>query len=415
MTTDAAARRARLLPGPVDAALGALCLLLVGALAMLTPAFTDYEAEIEPSLHAFLAGHLHEALTRLPIYGGSVVAELPAAWLGQTLGGDLWMYRLAALPGAFLMVWLGVLAARWLRAGGRPRMEQLGAVVLICASPCISRAWTAGHHEEILVAGLAAGGLAVLASAGDAEDRRRLVLGAALLGAACGGKLWPLLLVPVALAATRRRSDAVIVLVATLGAAALVVAPAAVAQLGTFRTGVAGLGNNIFAPANAWWFLGRHNPNWVDPDSAAGAKALIGTSYRLGPGIVAHAHELMLALAAVLSAAWWRLASRSGVRGHERIASLLFLAAAVVWWRGLLDPWFQPYYLSAALILWTLADARRGRFPVIAGIAWLLLWLTYGPSNITQGWSQDAVSAVGLAWTLPIGLWSTVRALRSAG
>lgn len=415
LVLDATRGRIRLAAGTVDALAAAACLLLVGALTMLTPAFTDYEAEIEPALRAFMAGDLQAAFTRLPVYGGSVLAEVPFAGLGHAIGGDLWMYRLAAIPGAALMIWLATLAARWLRHAGRPRTEQLGAVALIAASPCISRAWTAGHHEEILVAGLAAGGFVLLTSARAQVDRRQLIVGAALLGAACGGKLWPLLLVPVALAATRRRGDAALVLGVTLTTAAVVVAPAMVAQLTSFRAGVAGLGDQIFSTANAWWFFGARNPNWIDPDSAAGAARMAEASYRLGPGIVAYAHELMLALSTVLAAAWWWRAARSGLAGRERAASLLLLAGAVVWWRGLLDPWFQAYYLAAALALWTLADARRGRFPVAAGIAWVLLWLTYGPSAVTTAWSQDAVSAVGLAWTLPLGVWSTVRALRSAG
>lgn len=415
LVLDATRGRVRFAAAAVDALVAATCLLLIGALTMLTPAFTDYEAEIEPALRAFVGGDLHGGFTRLPVYGGSVIVELPFAWFGHGVGGDLWMYRLAAIPGAALMIWLALFAARWLREGGRPRTEQLGAVALIAASPCISRAWTAGHHEEILVAALAAGGLVLLSGARDSVDRRQLIVGAALLGAACGGKLWPLLLLPVALASTRRRRDAAIVLSVALGTAAIVLAPAMVAQMTSFRAGVAGLGDQIFSTANAWWFLGARNPNWVDPESAAGAAKLAEVSYRLGPGIVAYAHEIMLALSAALAAAWWWRASRSTISAHERAASLLLLAGAVVWWRGLLDPWFQPYYLAAALALWTLADARRGRFPVGASIAWLLLWLTYGPSNVTTGWSQDAVSAVGLAWTLPLGVWSTVRALRSAG
>lgn len=415
LVLDATRQRVRLAAAAVDALVAAVCLVLVGALTMLTPAFTDYEAEVEPALRAFVSGDFSTGFTKLPVYGGSVLAELPFAWLGHGVGGDLWMYRLAAIPGAALMIWLATLAARWLREGGRPRSEQLAAVALIAASPAISRAWTAGHHEEILVAGLAAAGFAVLTSGRAAADRRQLVLGAALLGAACGGKLWPLLLLPVALAATRRRGDAVLVLGVTLGTAALVLAPAMAAQMTSFRAGVAGLGDQLFSTANAWWFLGGRNPNWVDPDSAAGAAQMAELSYRLRPGIVVYAHEIMLALATVLSALWWWRAGRAEHSAAERAASLLLLAGAVVWWRGLLDPWFQPYYLAAALALWTLADARRGRFPVAAGIAWLLLWLTYGPSSVTTSWSQDAVSAVGLAWTLPLGVWSTARALRSAG
>ncbi len=99
----------------------------------------------------------------------------------------------------------------------------------------------------------------------------------------------------------------------------------------------------------------------------------------------------------------------------DRTASLLLLVASVVWWRALLDGWFQPYYLTTALAALALADARRGRMPVAAAIAWSAMWIFNGQGSLTVNWSPDLISAVTLAWAVPVGVWSTVRALRSAG
>jgi hypothetical protein len=64
-----------------------------------TPAFTDYETEIEPAAQALRAGHLHDFLALLPAYGGSLVLRSPFVFLPDLWGGGyLALFRSLALP-----------------------------------------------------------------------------------------------------------------------------------------------------------------------------------------------------------------------------------------------------------------------------------------------------------------------------
>ncbi|MEH3053925.1 MAG: hypothetical protein PGN13_07950 [Patulibacter minatonensis] len=398
--------RPRLALGIVDAAVAAVALLVVAWMSLLTPAFTDYEVEIEPTLRALVHGDLAAVGRIIPIYGGSLAVQSPFSALGYWLGGDLGMFRLTAIPGAAAMLALAVLGARWVRAAGRSRREQLAVIVLVAASPALAQSWATGHHEEVLVAAGAVGGILMVDAAG--TDRRRLLyLGALCLGLAVGGKLWPAALVPVAVAATRTRGDALRVLLTTAGTSFALVVPNVLAHLSFFTANVSAIGGGgVFTPGNVWWFLGARNPDWVDPRLGTRAFHAGGTSFRTTPDVVTSvAHPLVIAIAVGLTVAWWWRMRAAGdtVTPARRTASLLLLIGAVVWWRAILDGWFQPYYLTAAIAALALADARRGRFPAVAAVAWGALWLLAGQNSITTNWSPDLLSASLLVWTVPVG------------
>ncbi len=406
----------RFSPALADVLIGVIALLAVAAITLLTPAFTDYEVEIEPTLTALMRGDLAAAGRAIPIYGASLLMQAPASALGWLIGGDLGMYRATALPGAIGLLTLGVLGARWVRAAGGARRDQLAALLLVVAAPTLAQAWSTGHHEEVLVAALAIGGLLLIE--GSDERPRRLALGALLLGLAIAGKLWPLALVPVALACTRTWRQAVTVCAVAGATSAALVLPNLLARLSFFTANVSAAGGGgVFTPGNAWWFLGSRNPDWHDPRLGTQLLHTPGMSFREAPSWLATIdHPLILGLAIALSAAWWWRAREADPAraAAERTASLLLLVASVVWWRALLDGWFQPYYLTTALAALALADARRGRMPVAAAIAWSAMWVFNGQGSLTASWSPDAISAVTLAWALPVGVWSTARALRSA-
>ena len=112
--------------------------VVLSSLTALTPAFTDYEAEIEPTLRALMHGDLAGVAHTVPIYGGSLALEAPFSALGWLVGGDFGMYRATLVPGALAMLALATLASSWMRASGRPRVEQLGTLLLIAASPAIA-------------------------------------------------------------------------------------------------------------------------------------------------------------------------------------------------------------------------------------------------------------------------------------
>lgn len=417
-----ASTHARALPRPhlsartVDVLVGVAALLIVAGMTLLTPAFTDYEAEIEPTLTALMRGDLATVGKVIPIYGASLILQAPASALGWVVGGDVGMYRATALPGAVGMLALGVIGAGWMRTAGRSRRDQLTALVIAVASPALAQAWSTGHHEEVLIATLAVGGILLIDAS---HDRRgRLMVGALLLGLACGGKLWPVVLVLVALAATRTWGDAVRVSVISGVTAVAMVLPNVLVHFTFFKVNVTAVGGyGIFTPGNVWWFLGSRNPAWIDPQDGTQVIHAAGTSFRTPPSwVTAIDHPLVVLLAVSLSAAWWwRARRRPDWALADRTASLLLLVASVAWWRALLDGWFQPYYLTLALLALALSDARRGRLPVAAAIVWSALWIFNGQNDLTAGWSPDLVSAVTLAWAVPVGVWSTVRALRSAG
>lgn len=418
-----ASTHARALPRPhlsartVDLLVGLAALLVIAGMTLLTPAFTDYEVEIEPTLTALMRGDLAAVGRSIPIYGASLLLEAPASAVGWMLGGDVGMYRATAVPGALAILTLGVIGAGWVRAAGGARRDQLAALLLVVAAPTLAQAWSTGHHEEVLVAALAIGGILVIERSGD--RRGRLLLGAFLLGLAVAGKLWPLALVPVALACTRTWRQAFTVAAVSGVTTAALVVPNMLAHLSFFKLNVTSAGGNgIFTPGNVWWFLGSRNPDWIDPRLGTRMLHAEGTAFREAPSwLTTVDHPLILGVAVGLSAAWWWRARRAPADrpAVDRTASLLLLVASVVWWRALLDGWFQPYYLTTALAALALADARRGRMPVAAAIAWSAMWIFNGQGSLTVNWSPDLISAVTLAWAVPVGVWSTVRALRSAG
>lgn len=451
--------RTRLSPSVLTGLVAALGLLVLGASQLLTSAFTDYAVEAEPAISALLGGHVHEGLRLLPLYGGSVLLEFPAAGIARGLGAELdGIYRAVAVPGAIGVLWLALTAARWLREAGAGTRVGLLAAGLLATAPTVSQAWQVGHPEELLVSALAIGGLilcsgvienrpwsatettapaspdAPATSASTPQPRTarftatataRVTLGAVLLGLAAAGKPWAVVVLVVAVLTAPSVRHGVRVAVTSAVAGGLLIAPMLAVQASQLSAGLQSTGGSqIFSIGNAWWFFGTPNPRWVDPNGAAGTTVVLNSitnAARLGPDFIgAHAHELIIALALALSLAWAWLATRPPGRhdladaGRDRMTSVLLLAAAVLWWRAVLDPWFQAYYLTPALLAVVLADARRGALPIAGVITWGALWTLHGQNGFSMALSPDLRSALTLACTLPLGVWITTRALRSA-
>jgi hypothetical protein len=115
-----------------------------------TPAFTDYETEIEPAAQALRAGHINDFLALLPAYGGSLVLRSPFVFLPDLWGGGyLALFRSLALPclaaGAGLGVYLWAQATRL----GRGRMAAWTALCLCAINPLTLRALETGHPEDV--------------------------------------------------------------------------------------------------------------------------------------------------------------------------------------------------------------------------------------------------------------------------
>lgn len=405
---SSAVARPRVSPGVVDAVFAIVAVLLLGLSVLLTPAFTDYEAEAEPAIEALIAGRFGDAMHLMPFYSGSVLVAAPFGALATLFGGgDLAVFRAVAVPGAAVVAFLATLGGRWLREAGRERRVQLLTVGAIALSPALALSWNFGHFEEPLVAGVAILGLIVAARG----DDRGAVLGGALLGLAAAGKLWAVVLIPVALAAMPTRGTAIRLLAAAAVSGAALLAPQAIAQFADFGT-IAGGTGPIFSQGNVWWFFGAANPAF-NTDPKVVQYLTTENAARFAPALVeAHARKLIVIVAAALAAAWWqRVARGRQLTVTDRLVGMLALAAAVLWWRALLDPWFQPYYLTGALLALFLTDARAGRFPVLALVAWAAIWLLHGQSAPDLGLDPDQASAVSLAWMVPMGIVLSRRAL----
>lgn len=358
--------------------------LTLGAMGMLTPAFTDYELEAEPSLQALRAGDVVAFLDLAPAYGGSLVLRSPFALLpGLWGGGDLALFRSMAVPcliaGALLAVGL------WWRGRllGCSRATCWIALLLVAANPLTLKALEIGHPEELL------GGVLCVAAV-LAAGRGHSLLTGVLLGLAIANKPWAVLaVVPVLAVAEGGR----VKLLAAAGAAtALVMLPLALAGGAVQETAaVARAGSDIFQPWQIWWFLGEHGALVV---GNFGEKP----NYRVGPDWLGGvAHPVVVFVPVAISVALLpRLRRRPWHDG------LLLLAFAMLL-RCLLDPWNVSYYslpFLLALVAWEVHAERRP--PVLALAATLFSWITL--VSVTTSVHPDIQAVAYLAWSVPLAI-----------
>src|SRR5918997_3382674 len=245
------------------------CALVLGAMGLLTPAFTDFELEVEPSLHALRSGDWVAFLQHAPAYGGSLVLRAPFALLpGLWGGGDLALFRSMAAPCLLAGAVLGV--ALWWRARalGRSRATAWIALLLVAANPLTLRALEIGHPEELL-------GAVLCVAAALAAGRGRPLAAGVLLGLAIANKPWAVLaVVPVVAMVDARR----FALLAIAGATTTIVMLPLALTGGAVQeaAAVARTTSEIFQPWQVWWFLGEHG------------HVVVGTfgekpDYRVGP------------------------------------------------------------------------------------------------------------------------------------
>jgi hypothetical protein len=358
------------------------CALLLGAMGLLTPAFSDYELEAEPSLQALRAGDVAAFLELAPAYGGSLVLRAPFALLPDLWGGgDLALFRSMAVPCLLAAALLAVALWSGARALGRSRSTCWIALVLVAANPLTLRALEIGHPEELL------GGVLCVAAA-LAAGRGSPVLAGLLLGSAIANKPWALLaVVPLVamlgegrlkLLATAACTTAIVMLPLALAGGAVQEAAA-----------VARTTSDIFQPWQVWWFLGEHGQVVV---GNFGEKP----DYRVGPGWLAGmAHPLVVLVPAAISLAFLPRLRRGP--WHD---GLLLLAFALLL-RCLLDPWNVSYYslpFLLALVAWEVHAERRP--PVLSLGATLLSWITL--VSLPSIAHPDIQAAAYLAWSVPL-------------
>ena len=371
-----------------------LASLLLAWDGMLTPAFSDYEREAEPSLLALRAGHLMAFVDHLPAYGGSLILRSPFALLpGLWHGGDLALFRSVAVPCLIAAGGLGLLL--WSRldiAARRPGAAWL-ALALCVANPLTLRALEFGHPEELLGGALCVG--AVLA----ALDRRPGLAGL-LVGLAVANKAWGLFAVgPVLLALPDRRVRPLLV---GGGTAGLVMAPILLTGAASLQATTAAAQHSfaIFQPWQAWWFLGAHG-HLVH--GLYGAKP----GYRAAPGwINGIAHPLIGLIAIALCLPWWR--TRAHRRPRPQPHDALLLLALIMLVRCMLDPWNIGYYALPCVLALTAWEALAlRRTPWLSLTLTLTVWTTF--ELITRVATPDVQALVYLGWSIPLTVGLVVR------
>jgi hypothetical protein len=360
-------------------------------------AWNDYDNEARPAFEALTHGHVLDFLRLAPAYGGSLIERAPFAIVPRAWGGgQLAVYRMAALPCLLAAAMLGVWLVSRMRAERRPALARAVALAVCVANPLTLRALELGHPEELLGACMCVA--AVLLAAND-----RPLWAGLLLGLAIANKEWALLAAaPVLLALPAKRR--VPCLVGAVAVAAAVLAPLALVRSGGFVTATrtsATPAGVIFQPWQLWWFLGHHGPL---VHGLFGAPKL---GYRTGPVWTSTiAHPLILAVGLALSVALWlreRPAGRVGARSALLALALLMLLRCV------LDTWDTEYYLLPfvfALLAWEIRGPIA-RPPVLALSSSVLAWLSFQwlPAHA----SPDLQAAFFLAWTLPLAAALGVR------
>ena len=378
--------RLRIRENALAGAASVLALYVVGWLSLYGWAWTDYDDEVRPAFDALVHGHVLQFLQLAPAYGGSLVLRAPFVLVPNLWGGgDLAVYRAAAVPCLLASAALGVWLLARMRTLGRARSARAIALLLCVANPITLHTLELGHPEELLGAVLCVA--AVLVAMSD-----RPTWAGVLLGLAIANKEWAILATgPVVLALPERRLRALL----TAGAVGVaVMAPLLIARSNGFVAQASG-SSAIFQPWQAWWFLGSHG------HVVKGLFGNIKLGYRTPPGwIESIAHPLIVALALPLTLLCVRL------RGHHRrrpAGEALLLLMLLLLLRCVLDPWDNAYYplpFLFALLVWE--TLTFDRLPVLALVgpfaAWFVFqWAPGSSLNI----SADAQSLIFLGFAIP--------------
>jgi hypothetical protein len=352
------------------------------AMGMLTPAFTDYELEAEPSLQALRDGDVDGFLTLAPVYGGSLIMRAPFALLPDLWGGgDLALFRSMAVPCLLAAAIFAVfLWWRSLRLG-QSAVTAWIALLLVAGNPITLRALEIGHAEELL------GGVLCVAAALAAGARRPLLAGV-LLGLALANKPWAVIAVIPLLAILPDRRPRML---AVAGVTCLIVMlPLLLAGSAVETTkAVAQGGGAIFQPWQIWWFLGEHG------ETVTGIYGSYPDHRNLPTWLAGHERQLVLAIVLVASLMLLQRVRRLGWPN-----GLLLLAFAFQL-RCLVDTWNFSYYalpLVIALVAWELHAFRRP--PVLSLAVTLCAWFTL--VWLPRYALPDVQALAYLAWALPL-------------
>jgi hypothetical protein len=359
------------------------------ALGMLTPAFSDYELEAEPSLRALREGDVDGFLTLAPVYGGSLIIRSPFALLPNLWGGgDLALFRSMAIPCLLAAAILAVFLWRRGRELGQSAGACWIALLILTANPVTLRGLEIGHPEELL------GGVLCVAAALAAAARRPLLAGV-LLGFAVANKPWAVMAVVPLLAILPDRRPRMLAAAGATGL--LVMLPLLLGGNAVDTTTViAREAGTIFQPWQIWWFLGDHG------ETVMGIYGPV-RDHRSSPDWLAgQARPLVVLIVVAVS-----LALLPRVRRRGWPEGLLLLAFALQL-RCLVDTWNISYYsvpFLIALVTWELHAFRRP--PLLSLAATFLAWITM--IWLPKYAHPDVQAFAYLVWSVPLTVVLGVR------
>lgn len=356
--------RSRVRENVFVAVVAGLTVYVVGWLTLYGWGWTDYDNEARPAFDALAGGHLLHFLQLAPAYGGSLVLRAPFVLAtGLWHGGDLAIYRAAAVPALLASAAFGVWLVARMRARGCSRGARAVALFLCIANPITLPAFEIGHPEELLGAVLCVAAVLVAV-------RNRPVWAGVLLGLAIANKEWAILATgPVLIALPEQRWRS---LLAAAGAAGIVLGPLVLAsssgfvgqQVAATKTGT------VFQPWQIWWFLGSHG------HIVRGYFGNIHVGYRTPPGWIGQVtHPLIVAISVPLTLLCMRLRRRAPRRAPNDAMLLLVLLLLL---RCVLDAWDYTYYalpFLIALVTWEVLTYRRP--PVLALAASFATWFVF--------------------------------------
>jgi hypothetical protein len=304
----------------------------------------------------------------------SVLVRAPFAALS---GDGLTSYRLGAVACLVAGGLLGLWVAKLMRERGRPPLERVLVWALCAASPMALNAVLWGHPEEIL-------GGALCVAAVIAAGRDRPLVAAVALGLALATKQWAVIaIVPVLLAAPRRR----VVLASVAAVIALVLTvPFMVGSPESFETNTRNASQTYdeVRPLSVYWLVSPEVSREVFDGVAM--RTVSEPTLPLWLGRIPHPLIVLLPIPLGL------LLARRRPEARDALGMLALLLLA----RCTLDPVDNGYYhVPFLLALASWEGLRREGLPLLSLLAATVLWVMVRHVPADQ---VDAASAAYLAW-----------------
>jgi hypothetical protein len=368
----------------------AIPLVVVAALMALTaPLGADYPGPpcsvcdfAGPPISALSHGDFGTFFSTQTVMGSfSLVLRAPFAAAARLAGGDvLLQYRLGALACLLGVVGFALALERYTTLRQRPLIVRLLAMGLVVANPLVFAALRWGHPEEALGAVLCAGAILLAL-------RGRSVAAGVAIGLALATKQWAwLALLPLLIVVPNRARF----LMTAAGIAAVFTLPMLLGDPGRFLAQIHhyGIPGNGVTPANIWWVYGHEGGYELTGGGFRGA-----SSYAL-PDWMGHvSHPLVIVVALLLTAAYWRR------RRDGDPMDILALVALVFLGRTMLDPLSYSYHsLPFAMALLTF-EATRRRVPVVS--IYVAAWVWAMTKFVAPIDNPTLLNRCYLAWAVP--------------